>query len=178
MVIVGSRRGLGAVVASIAAAAVAGIIPGDSATFRLRQEDRELDAAADGRRWGKRAGGGKRHAPRYKGSSAAKRGARLAQKRAKAANRPRLAAKRQDAIAAGLVRDLVARQRAGFPVTMRESDMRELGWGRAYGVQVRVLDRLGPAYTWRMVPNGHVYQLQGPPAPILPAPFVRRTRSA
>lgn len=113
----------------------------------------------------------------FKGSSDAKRAARLAAKRRKAAKRPGRVLKWRWACAHGMARGWYARWERGMPVNFTFAEAAD-----SPGVYPRacrlLLKRLGPAYAWSASPHAHVVQLEGPPSPIRPLPMMRRTRSA
>lgn len=118
------------------------------------------------------------HRRKFKGSSAAKRASRQAQMRAKDAARPGRARKHAASRAHGLALQWYRRWESGMPVSFAMLDAVEEGFG-VYVLASRILlKRLGPAYNFAGEASRRVVQLQGPPSPIRPAPFVRRTRSA
>lgn len=100
--------------------------------------------------------------PKFKGSSAAKAGARMARKGLKRSDRFARRVKRVDAVAAGMVRDLVAAARAGETARMTYMASVEIGQHRSERVMAEVARRLGPNYWWRVPEASAAWTLAGP----------------
>lgn len=98
--------------------------------------------------------------PRYKGSSEAKRAARMVVRREKNSARFARAAKYERTGAHGFAAELVRRHKAGSPVAMTYSQVIEMGVDAFRVVHDKVLRGVGPGFGWRKAsPEASILQL-------------------